>query len=84
MHVFMVCPTQAAADVVPTSEEVQQGANPSLRQGTRQHAWVVPNAIMVAIGRSHGAYARKDGMPESRISFVFSDTVCGTLPHTCA
>eukprot|EP00729_Bicosta_minor_P014475 gene14475-21868_t len=80
-------PTHAAADMhfwcwipttskiaIPSTEEAT-GTNPVLGQGSRPAAWLMPNATMVAIGRSHGAYARKEGVSESTISFVLNDCV---------
>ena len=60
----------STASALPSTEAARASDNPKLPQDARQQAWVLANAALAAVGKSHGAYDRKEGVATCRISIV--------------
>jgi hypothetical protein len=61
---------------LPTSQDCKRVSNPALKSNHRSAVWRVPNVVLAAFARSHGAY------DNVRLSLVLEDavvTVDGTL-----
>lgn len=53
-------------------------------EAMRPQTWLLPNAALAAVAKSHGAYCRREGLPAVRLSFVLRDcvlTVDAALVH---
>ena len=75
LHFWVWCSGVRLAHL-PTTEECKRAANPSLTLSHRPAVWRVPNTVLAAFAKSHGAY---DNM---RLSLVLDDavvTVDGTV-----
>ena len=65
----------SAASALPSAADNTGSDNPKLSQAARQQAWVLANASLAAVGKSHGAYDRKEGVATCKISLVLADCV---------
>lgn len=75
LHFWVWC-TGVRLAHLPTTEECKRTANPSLAAHHRSVVWRVPNVVLAAFARSHGAY------DNVRLSLILEDvviTVDGTL-----
>ncbi len=60
----------STSSALPSAEVVGAGGNPKLGEQDRQQAWLLVSAALVAVGKSHGAYDRKEGVATCKISLV--------------
>lgn len=60
----------STASALPSAEVVSAANNPKLCEQARQQAWLLVSTALVAVGKSHGAYDRKEGVATCKISLV--------------
>jgi len=60
----------STSSALPSAKVVSASDNPKLCEQARQQAWLLVSAALVAVGKSHGAYDRKEGVATCKISLV--------------
>lgn len=60
----------STSSALPSVKDVGASDNPKLCEQARQQAWLLVSAALVAVGKSHGAYDRKEGVATCKISLV--------------